>query len=101
VKASSSNPLDPRILPSNCPAEADHGREERQSVTKPTAQQNTELSTSQRLWNAAYNNLENNNDTAKLVNTYGRDKVHVSSGEHPLIPGIYQVVSAWRAPYDL
>jgi hypothetical protein len=25
----------------------------------------------------------------------------VSSGEHPLIPGSYQVVSAWRAPYNL
>jgi uncharacterized phage infection (PIP) family protein YhgE len=29
-----------------------------------------ELSTSQRLWNAAYNNLEKDDSTAKLVNSY-------------------------------
>lgn len=69
-----------RIPPSVAPiidrhAEADPGHEECQSVTKPTKQQDQEwqtpeLSTSQRLWNTAYNNLEKNDNTAKLVNSY-------------------------------
>jgi N-terminal domain of NWD NACHT-NTPase len=62
------------------PAEADPRREECHSMTKPTEQQNQgpqnpelqnpELSTSQRLWNAAYENLENNDNTTKLVKSY-------------------------------
>jgi len=39
-------------------------------VTKPTAQQNPEPFKSQRLWNTAYDNLERNDNTAKLVNSY-------------------------------
>jgi hypothetical protein len=39
-------------------------------VTKPTEQQNPGLTISQRLWNAAYDNLKNNEDTAKLVGSY-------------------------------
>ncbi|ATZ48865.1 hypothetical protein BCIN_04g00830 [Botrytis cinerea B05.10] len=55
----------------NSTAEADPS----QSVTDPAAQrdqefQNPKLSISQRLWNAAYDNLEKNDNTAKLVNNY-------------------------------
>ena len=39
-------------------------------MTKPTEPQNPELSTSQRLWNAAYDNLEKNDNTTKLVKSY-------------------------------
>lgn len=101
AKASSSNPPDSHVPPSNRPvnnaqvaptvpppttpptyppAEADPGREECQSITKPAEQQNQEpqnpqpqnpeLSTSQRLWNAAYDNLEKNDNTTKLVDCY-------------------------------
>jgi hypothetical protein len=39
-------------------------------MTKPTELQNPELCMSQRLWNAAYENLAKNDSTAKLVKSY-------------------------------
>lgn len=39
-------------------------------MTKPTEPQNPELPISQRLWNAAYENLGKNDNTAKLVKSY-------------------------------
>lgn len=40
------------------------------TATEPTEQQPPELSTSQRLWNAAYDSLEKDNGTAKLARSY-------------------------------
>ncbi|RHZ69153.1 hypothetical protein CDV55_102618 [Aspergillus turcosus] len=47
-------------------AEADPGPEEHQLLTE----QSTELSISQRLWNSAYDSLEQDKDTADLVQSY-------------------------------
>jgi N-terminal domain of NWD NACHT-NTPase len=44
--------------------------EETPAAPVSAVQQNPALSTSQRLWNAAYDNLENEEDTAKLVRAY-------------------------------
>ncbi|KAF8861551.1 hypothetical protein BDZ45DRAFT_687628 [Acephala macrosclerotiorum] len=70
--ASSSHSAQTHVPPSvppvaDPPAEADT-RAERQPV-KPTERRASDL-TSQRLWNAAYDNLENDENTAKLVKSY-------------------------------
>jgi predicted HAD superfamily Cof-like phosphohydrolase len=44
--------------------------EESQAATEPTQQQSPALSTSQRLWNAAFDRLEEDKDTAELVRSY-------------------------------
>lgn len=51
-------------------AVADREAKEPQALTEPTVQQTPALSTSQRLWNDAYDSLEHDNDTAKLVKAY-------------------------------
>ncbi|KAL7917745.1 hypothetical protein ACQKWADRAFT_317118 [Trichoderma austrokoningii] len=43
---------------------------ERQPITTSTEPQALELSTSQRLWNAAYDSLKRDNDTAELAKSY-------------------------------
>ncbi|KAF7116900.1 hypothetical protein CNMCM5793_005530 [Aspergillus hiratsukae] len=67
------------------PAEADPGPEEH--LTKQSA----ELSISQRLWNAAYDSLEQDKDTADLVKSYLKTLTAVLNAEKP---------SAGSAPQD-
>jgi hypothetical protein len=56
---------------------ADPGVKTPQPATCHVLQQNQALSTSQRLWNTAYDNLEKDDDTAELVRSYVKvlDKV--------------------------
>lgn len=51
-------------------AVADRGAKEPQTLTEPAVQQTPARSTSQRLWNDAYDSLENDNNTAELVKAY-------------------------------
>jgi hypothetical protein len=52
------------------PTVTDPGAEERQPTTRPIEQQTTDMSISLRLWNAAYDNLQEGRDTAELVKSY-------------------------------
>jgi hypothetical protein len=52
------------------PAELVPGPKERQPITKSTEAPALELSTSQRLWNAAYDSLKRDSDTAELAISY-------------------------------
>lgn len=54
----------------NPPAELVPGPKERQPITKSTEPHALELSTSQRLWNAAYDSLKRDNDTVELAKSY-------------------------------
>lgn len=63
------------------PAEADPGQKERQPVTKSTERQTLELSTSQRVWNAAYDSLEREKDTAELAKSYVKTLTKVLRAE--------------------
>ncbi|KAI3316700.1 hypothetical protein HD806DRAFT_541986 [Xylariaceae sp. AK1471] len=51
-------------------AKVDPGAEERQLVMNPRDQQMPKHSASQRLWNAAYDDLEQDENTAELVRSY-------------------------------
>jgi hypothetical protein len=57
--------------------------EELQPATDPTQQQSPALSTSQRLWNTAYDRLEEDKDTAELVKSYVETLTKVSG---PTLP---------------
>jgi hypothetical protein len=63
------------------PATVDPGAEEHQPLTRPIEQQSSELSISQRLWNAAYDSLEEDKDTADLVRSYLKTLTVVLSAE--------------------
>lgn len=52
------------------PAEVDPQVKEPQPATEFAVQQTQAISTSQRLWNDAYDNIENDNKTAELVKAY-------------------------------
>ena len=77
-KASSSNAAQEQVPPSALPltgvqagpAAADPGAKEPQQLTESAVQQIPALSTSQRLWNDAYDSLENDNDTTGLIKSY-------------------------------
>ncbi|PQE28651.1 vegetative incompatibility het-e-1 protein [Rutstroemia sp. NJR-2017a WRK4] len=58
---------------------------ELQPTADPTQQQSTALSTSQRLWNAAYDRLEEDKDTAKLVRSYVETVTEVLKANTPKI----------------
>jgi hypothetical protein len=58
-----------QVSPSSQPVAATHAKEPRLG-TEFAAQQNQVISTSQRLWNDAYDGLENDGETAKLVQAY-------------------------------
>ncbi|KAI9640306.1 hypothetical protein NHQ30_011356 [Ciborinia camelliae] len=58
---------------------------ELQPTTDPIQQQSTALSTSQRLWNAAYDRLEEDKDTAKLVRSYVETLTEVLKANTPKI----------------
>ena len=57
--------------------------EESQPATEPTQQQSPALSTSQRLWNAAYDRLEEDKDTAELVRSYMKTLTKVLKAKTP------------------
>jgi hypothetical protein len=83
-KASSGNAAQEQVPPSVLPATdtqaglagADPGAKEPQQLPA--------LSTSQRLWNDAYDSLENDNDTAKLVKSYMKTLTTVLKAEKAL-----------------
>lgn len=64
------------------PTTSDPTVERHQPVTKPT-EQPPDLSTSQKLWNNAYESLENDNDTAELVSSYMKTLATVLRAEAP------------------
>jgi hypothetical protein len=88
-KASSSNAAQEQVPPSVLPvtdaqagpAGADPGAKEPQQLTESAVQQAPALSTSQRLWNDAYDSLENDNDTAELVKSYMKTLTTVLKAE--------------------
>ena len=88
-KASSSNAAQEQVPPSVLPvtdaqaalAGADPGAKEPQQLTESAVQQTPALSTSQRLWNDAYDSLENDNDTAELVKSYMKTLTTVLKAE--------------------
>ncbi|KAH8587313.1 hypothetical protein B0O99DRAFT_642038 [Bisporella sp. PMI_857] len=57
--------------------------EESQPATDPTQQQSPALSTSQRLWNAAYDRREEDKDTAEFVGSYVETLTKVLSANIP------------------
>jgi hypothetical protein len=63
------------------PAGANPEAKEPQPVTESAVQQTPALSTSQRLWNDAYDSLENDNDTAELVKAYVKTLTTVLKAE--------------------
>lgn len=63
------------------PAEADPGSTERQLATEFTEEQTPGLSISQRLWNAAYDSLEGDKNTAKLAKSYTRTLTKILKAE--------------------
>jgi hypothetical protein len=64
-KSSPSDDAQTHVVPS-----IEHRAEESQPTTDPTQQQSPAFSTSQRLWNAAYDKLNEDKDTAELVRSY-------------------------------
>ena len=88
-KASSSNAAQEQVPPSVLPATdtqaglagAGPRAKEPQQLTESTVQQTPVLSTSQRLWNDAYDSLENGNDTAELVKSYMKTLATVLKAE--------------------
>ena len=88
-KTSSSDAAQAQVPPSVLPftdaqagpAGADPGAKEPQPVTESAVQQTAALSTSQRLWNDAYDSLENDNDTAELVKSYMKTLTTVLKAE--------------------
>jgi hypothetical protein len=88
-KASSSNATQEQVPHSVLPvtdaqtglAGADPGANEPQQLTESAVQQTPALSTSQRLWNDAYDSLENGNDTAELVKSYMKTLTTVLKAE--------------------
>jgi hypothetical protein len=88
-KASSSNAAQEQVPPSALPltdaqagpVAADPGAKEPQQLTESAVQQIPALSTSQRLWNDAYDSLENDNDTAGLVKSYMKTLTTVLKAE--------------------
>ncbi|UKZ96625.1 uncharacterized protein TrAFT101_011403 [Trichoderma asperellum] len=62
-------------------AEANPGSTERQLATEFTEEQTPGLSISQRLWNAAYDSLEGNKDTAKLAKSYAKTLTKILKAE--------------------
>ncbi|KAL6910995.1 hypothetical protein GGI43DRAFT_33046 [Trichoderma evansii] len=62
-------------------AEADPGSTDRQLATEFTEQQTPELSISQRLWNAAYDGLEEDKGTAELTKSYAKTLTKILKAE--------------------
>jgi hypothetical protein len=63
------------------PAGADARAKESPPATEFAAQQTQAISTSQRLWNDAYENLQKNDSTAKLVKSYAKILITVLQAE--------------------
>jgi len=77
-KSPSSGDAQTHIVPSIEPR-----GEESQPATEPTQQQSPALFTSQRLWNAAYDGLEEDKDTTELVRSYMKTITKVLTAKTP------------------
>jgi hypothetical protein len=107
-KASSSNAAQEQVPPSVLLvtdsqaglAGADCGATEPQQLTESAVQQTPALSTSQRLWNDAYDSLENDNDTAELVKSYMRTLTTVLRAEKAPDTSASGASDALAAPKD-
>jgi hypothetical protein len=107
-KDSSSNAAQEQVPPSVLPvtnaqvglAGANPGAKEPQQLIESTEQQTPVLSTSQRLWNDAYDSLENGNDTAELVKSYMKTLTTVLKAEKAPDTSASRPSDAKAAPGD-
>jgi hypothetical protein len=76
------------------PAGADPRAKEPQPATEFAVQQTQAISTSQRLWNAAYDSLEEDGDTAELVRSYVKILAKVLKAEKASDPSAPDDISA-------
>jgi hypothetical protein len=81
-KASSSHVAEAQVPPSVTDAQADPaGTDPEAKKPQPVTESVVQLSISQRLWNDAYDSLENDNETAELVKAYTKTLTMVLKAE--------------------